>query len=151
MHYTSYSDRLASSFRSALDLQICSSGRNFHFPRGSISQQLLLPWTYAVSAKTKTTLQIIRSIFRRSSCRVCVRCYRVNFHLFTSLCLCGMFFVSHFLVRAASERRLLVLNAERLSSGAVHGVYITGARERRQAVQFAARSSVSRRPHNRHA
>jgi len=71
-----YSDRLASGFRpTAAETFLFSAWFN-------LAADAVLCWTYAVSAKT--TLQIIESL-RRISRRVCVRCYRVDFHLFTSL------------------------------------------------------------------
>ena len=87
-------------------------------------------WNYATS--TKLTLQIISRM-------VCVRCHRVDFHLFTFLCLCGMFLLV-IPVRAASDMQLSVFGrratgVKRYSSrhiAQVHGVCTTGARGRSQ-------------------
>ena len=143
MHYTSYSDRLASSFRSALDLQICSSGRNFHFPRGPISQQTLCcVGSTQFQPKPK---QLYKSLGLSSGAALVGFAFGVTELISIYLHLCAMcsVSVSFFPVRAATEMRLSVI--KRCVSRRVHN------RERRQAVQFAARSSVSRRPLNRHA
>jgi len=156
---------LASSFRSALDLQICSSGRNFHFSRGPISQQTLC--CVGSTQFQPQPKQLYKSLGLSSGAALVGFAFGVTelisiYLHFCAMCSVSVSFFPQSVQRAKcdypfstpSDGRQAVRFAAHSSSSGVctTEARVNGVRRRSagSAISFAAHGSA-RRPHNRHA